>query len=434
MMPLKQDPTLANEHQVSFDQWVKQREISCWGTNSGAPIIAFQGWKHFKEAFAPELIKRAITESEIPVKRCVDPFGGSGTTALACQFLGVHPITIEVNPYLADLIEAKLTSYNMKALHVDFRNVVKSSKRLSPNPTKAFAGTPQTFVEPGDGDRWIFDTEIARRIAALRAAIGKLDSTKHRRLFLALLGGVLIEASNVVISGKGRRYRRGWDNNPRIPQQLDELFIARALNAIEEIQLYSHRKLSDYILLRGDSRNELRRVSGFECAIFSPPYPNSFDYTDVYNVELWALGYLTNSSDNSTLRKSTLSSHVQILRKFSPPPEGSKTLNSVLRDLVISKDALWSKHIPAMVGGYFADMHEILAQLHKNLSPNGKVWMVVGDSRYAGIQIPVAKILTQLSEKMGFACVQSEPFRSMRVSPQQGGQPSLDETLVILSK
>src|SRR5690606_11618586 len=107
------------------------------------------------------------------------------------------------NPYLADLIEAKLTDYDVQALHVDFRSIVKSSKRLFPNPIKAFAGAPLTFVEPGDGDRWVFDSEIARRIAALRASIGRLDSIKHRRLFLALLGGVLIEASNVVISGKG---------------------------------------------------------------------------------------------------------------------------------------------------------------------------------------------------------------------------------------
>ena len=59
-----------------------------------------------------ELMARAVAESTIPVQRCLDPFGGSGTTALACQFLGTEPITIEVNPFLADLIEAKLTDYD----------------------------------------------------------------------------------------------------------------------------------------------------------------------------------------------------------------------------------------------------------------------------------------------------------------------------------
>jgi len=34
-----------------------------------------------------------------------------------------------------------------------------------------------------------------------------------------------------------------------------------------------------------------------DAAIFSPPYPNSFDYTDVYNLELWVLGYLDDASE-----------------------------------------------------------------------------------------------------------------------------------------
>ena len=75
--------------QATFDEWTQSRTVSSLGTNSGAPALPFQGWKHIKEAFAPELVARAISESHIPVRRCLDPFGGSGTTALACQFLGI---------------------------------------------------------------------------------------------------------------------------------------------------------------------------------------------------------------------------------------------------------------------------------------------------------------------------------------------------------
>ncbi len=95
---------------VTFEEWTQGRTITSLGTNAGADELPFQTWRNFKEAYAPELIARAVEESEIPVVRCVDPFGGSGTTALACQFLGVYPTIIEVNPFLADLIEAKLTT------------------------------------------------------------------------------------------------------------------------------------------------------------------------------------------------------------------------------------------------------------------------------------------------------------------------------------
>src|ERR1700722_17115666 len=96
----------------SFKAWTGQRPLKSVGTNSGSPALAFQRWRSFKEAFAPEIVERAIAETPGRVRHVVDPFGGSGTTAIAAQFLGVKPTTIEVNPYLADLIEAKLVAYD----------------------------------------------------------------------------------------------------------------------------------------------------------------------------------------------------------------------------------------------------------------------------------------------------------------------------------
>ncbi|MEW3673849.1 hypothetical protein QOZ77_32065, partial [Pseudomonas aeruginosa] len=85
-----------------------------------------------------------------------------------------------------------------------------------------------------------------------------------------------------------------------------------------------------------------------DLAVFSPPYPNSFDYTDVYNVELWVLGYLNDSADNRSLRQSTLASHVQIQRNYAPRPLGSATLDDVSKKLHASRELLWSRWIPNM--------------------------------------------------------------------------------------
>ena len=54
---------------VTFQEWVNGRQIVSLGTNAGAPALPFQRWRHFKEAFAPELIHRAVRESPIPVKQ-----------------------------------------------------------------------------------------------------------------------------------------------------------------------------------------------------------------------------------------------------------------------------------------------------------------------------------------------------------------------------
>jgi len=142
---------------ASFDNWIGGRNVQSLSTNAGTNAIPFQSWRHFKEAFAPELVRRAIAESPIPITTCLDPFGGSGTTALSCQFLGVRPIIIEVNPFLADLIEAKLAHYDPESIARDFGRLVRKANALDLDPIDFYSTAPLSFVEPGLKNRWIFD-------------------------------------------------------------------------------------------------------------------------------------------------------------------------------------------------------------------------------------------------------------------------------------
>jgi len=403
------------------------------GSNAGAEPLPFQEWHHFKEAFAPEVVARAVKESHRAVATCLDPFGGSGTTALASQFLGLAPTTIEVNPYLADLIEAKLGNYDANALARDFRQIVRHTSSHA-GDLRRLAKLPATFIESTSTERWIFDRGVARRIACHLSAIDTLSSTMHRRIFRVLLGGMLIAVSNVVINGKGRRYRRRWTERRTPPEMVDMLFKQRCQAAITEVHEHRFRNHRGYTLLRGDCLKKLRTAAPADLAVFSPPYPNSFDYTDVYNVELWMLGYLTGTDSNQTLRKSTLCSHVQLKRDFLTPPAGSLRLSRALGRLRRERDNLWSPWIPEMIGHYFHDMCQVLGLLQARLTNKGEVWAVVGDSRYAGIQVPVAKILADLAPQFGYRVLNIEPFRSMRASAQQGGQYQLAESLLVLQK
>ena len=125
--------------------------------------LPFQGWRRFKEAFAPELVERALMETPGKVRHVVDPFGGSGTTALAAQFLGVRPTTIEVNPFLADLIDAKLVSYDLDQAATVFGSVVEAVWENARKTKPVFPSAPPTFVEPGVDGRYIFSRRLQGR-------------------------------------------------------------------------------------------------------------------------------------------------------------------------------------------------------------------------------------------------------------------------------
>lgn len=414
-------------------KWTGGRQVSSLGTNDGSVALPFQKWHKFKEAYAPELIVKAVHESAIPVENCYDPFGGSGTTALASQFLGANSETVEVNPFLADVIRAKLEFYDVDNLARSLAEVRHKTRVGSQEPGLYFGELPPTFIPPGRNGRWIYDQKIAERLATLLAAIDSLTDPRTIRLFRVIVGGLLVDVSNVVVSGKGRRYRRGLAAEGRDPSTVESLFAVRASQAIRDIINFNDRPRGVSKVIEGDARQNTP-TSTIDLCVFSPPYPNSFDYTDVYNLELWMLGYLRDMHENRKLRQSTLSSHVQILRAFASPPSGSELLDEVSTKLREVGPTLWNKRIPEMVETYFSDMLDVLRNVAAELTAGGQVWMVVGDSRYGGITVPVASILCELGVANGWSVKSSEPIRHMRSSAQQGGYRDLPESLIIMSR
>lgn len=416
--------------QLLARNWFARHEfLTPSSTNQDTHDLPFQRWYRFKEAFAPRAVVDAISKLEVPPSTCVDPFGGSGTTALTAQFLGIRPTTVEVNPFLADLIESKLQSYDTEALLGSFRQVVDFAAATTTNPVQVLSNAPKTLVAPGVNERWIYSLAVAERILAYRQAIEALDNPAHARLLRVLLGSTLVTLSNVVISGKGRRYRSGWQNRMVQPTSVHRMFEAAFLNAIEDIVRFGRRPCSEYTLLRGDSRVALMQAQSADFSLFSPPYPNSFDYTDIYNLELWMLGYLKTPEDNRKLREATLRSHVQIKRSFEAT-SSSPTLDATMVALHARRSDMWDANIPDMVRAYFDDLVAILTQLYRIIVPGGSVMMVVGDSRYAGVAVEVGTILVELGRGLGFKLSSLFSMRSMRSSAQQGGTYDLDETLV----
>ena len=168
-----------------------------------------------------------------------------------------------------------------------------------------------------------------------------------------------------------------------------------------------------------------------DLAIFSPPYPNSFDYTDVYNIELWILRYLKCSEDNTQLRMRTMRSHVQIKREMFTGAAPAIVQESIEKLRLVK--GLWNPWIPDMIGAYFADLTATMKELRRMLPNRGRVYAVLGDSRYSGVHIPVIEEFAKTASELGFDVVSIESLASKRTSPQHGGRRELCESLVILT-
>ena len=106
------------------------RRTGCRATgksNQGTTEVPFQRWFRFKEAFSPKFVIDTLASLDGPVEHCLDPFGGSGTTALTCRMLGLSSTSIEVNPFLADLIEAKIEPVSSSAFLGDYEDLLRGT-------------------------------------------------------------------------------------------------------------------------------------------------------------------------------------------------------------------------------------------------------------------------------------------------------------------
>lgn len=357
-------------------------------------------WYRFKEGFSAGLVESFVRENlgEDRAGRLLDPFLGSGTTAVEGARLGHRVDGIETNPFMAFMAKVKTRDYS----HVE--NIEKFALECLKNSqrSKAFAlPNDTTLVERKGINKWILNKSVALRFEQLRTAIVRVESTLTRDLLLLALMSSIEDVANARKDGKCWRYKRNWQQLAFDGVALDNSFAAQVIRFVEDVALCP--TLQGHATI---TRADARRFNGYhkgtpfyDALLTSPPYLNSFDYTDIYRPELLLLKTASNSEELRKLRLSTVRSHVQIAWKPSKPLL-IPLLQRKIRE--IEGTGLWNDRIPQMINAYFVDLDCVVAQCAKRLRVGGTAGFVVADSAYSGIVIPVDVILAEILERHGY--------------------------------
>jgi hypothetical protein len=399
-------------------------------------------WYFFKEAFSPEIVDRAVadiaSDSEIVV---VDPFCGSGTVPLQVALKGHRAAGLEVNPFLAFVARAKLTQCRKETFEARAEDVLALARKGRTSPLVEFS----TFSNAGLGrdgkkkEKWLFNRPVLEAFEGGWHAVEASDAPAQRLVKLCLLGAAT-EACNATKDGKALRYRMNWRAREFGSEDFIAAFEERVAVVAEDLQTTPLDPDLAKVYL-GDSRR--RTLAGsFRLCITSPPYLNSFDYTDVYRPELFLGRWVKDMRDLRDLRLKTLRSHVQV--EWENPREddfGAHYMEAIERIRPL-KTKLWSSRIPLMVQAYFEDMRRVLKRLRKAAAENASVWIVVSTSAYGGIEIPVDLITADIGTACGWYLREVSVLRYLgRVAGQQWVElaersarnlPHLRESVIIL--
>lgn len=356
-------------------------------------------WYYYKEGFSPLLVENAIQQVGVKHDEIIlDPFNGSGTTTLTASTNNYKSIGLEVNLFTSFLSQAKSKNADIDIFQAE-RN------RLSENVAKGGKSDLigfSTFSKKESNKKWLFNNDVLQSFEGGWAATEQISSLNIRRL--ARLGLIVsaMENCNAKRDGKCLRYRDSWNKHPynshTFINSLNSIF-----DKIEE-DLQAKPITVSPTIINGDCRSLLssKHVEKFKLCITSPPYLNTFDYTDIYRPELFLGKFVKNNEELYDLRLKTVRSHIQA--KWDKPVKSDFGLvyQNAIDHITGNPDMLMDKKIPIMVQAYFEDMFNILTLLKSKAQKDAQLWFVVSNSAYANMEIPVDLIIGDIGTKAGW--------------------------------
>ena len=148
----------------------------------------------------------------------------------------------------------------------------------------------------------------------------------------------------------------------------------------------------------GDAR-KLPTRRKYDAVITSPPYPNRHDYTRIYSLEM-VFDFVSTNQELKQIRYETIRSHVEARKKY----EAASYKKPIIIDTLIAEiedNGVNNPQVINMIYGYFEDMYLVLSEISRCLKDTGKVAMVVSNVRFAGVNIFVDEILSEIGAQVG---------------------------------
>ncbi|MFJ5633813.1 hypothetical protein ACIQF5_14280 [Streptomyces goshikiensis] len=407
--------------------------------NSEEPLYR---WFHLKEAFSSRLLDRLLGELNLatgPDLSLADPFAGSGTTLVSgvstCERGGgeAQVFGVERNPFIWELAQAKLQA---RILGSSLSGVVfEELEQLK----SAYAGARiERFSIPALStlrNEQYFSSEHVQTLMRIRYSIEAVANPAVASIFRICLASCVEPASRLRRDGRALRFEAS-----REPKDPWSLFLQRVELIRQDLTATKPASGEGEVVL-GDAR-DMALLAGnrtFDLILFSPPYPNNIDYTEIYKVEAWVLGCYGTEVEMKTQRQLTIRSHpsVRFARNYGYLETGFKSDVQSLIDPIVAQVPVGDRYHEGrkeVITGYADDMLKVLVDSRKVIRENGRLVFVVGNSLHgsgdAKYVIAADVIMARLAELCGWRVSEIKIARMLK--RRFGQSPFLRESLVVL--
>lgn len=148
------------------DYFAQYGRIMQFNKNKLEPV---HRWYPFVEGYSKEFIKSIVDETGKQDLVCLEPFSGSGTTALELQNMGIKCISFEVNPLMYLISRVKLYKrYNSSVVRSQLVEVLQEARESN---LETVYSPFFTMYQSGGRKKWNLCLEAGVAVEKLKTAI-----------------------------------------------------------------------------------------------------------------------------------------------------------------------------------------------------------------------------------------------------------------------
>jgi DNA modification methylase len=394
-------------------------------------------WLSYKEAFSPGLVRAVLDEWGNVNGPLLDAFAGSGTSLLVAAERGIDSIGVELLPY-AHFVASTL----VRAHEADADEVVDIATHAVAAATRRSTTKPNPYTA-APAASWALSHDATTALRGLSSALPQRGSSPAADLAHVALLSVVEKVSTSVKDGTSLRHRdREREGRTKRPGRRGSLVTGEQVRTLfaEVAQAISEElpKLPDVgaTVILGDARRLPFKDAKIGSAFFSPPYPNRYDYSAIYQLELAVGGFVDTATDLRRVRKTLLRSHLEAPGPLTDDVD-DPLVAAVLRRVADAASGSQAGRTIRMLWGYFDDMRRVLDEHARVMVRNAPLAVVVATQTYYGQSVPTDRLLAHMAERAGFDVKALWILRRKRVAVQQRNAASSTggrESILILRR
>jgi DNA modification methylase len=342
------------------------------------------GYHRYPAKFIPQLVKRLIEDHTDTNDTIADLFAGCGTSLVEAKAHGRKSIGVDINPVAQLITRAKTNAIEPIKLEAHCKYLVSLIEDFDSN--KIYYHKKHERI-----DYW-FREEEKNKISFLYNQINKIKDKELKTFSFCALSNILKTCSKWLQSSTKPQI----DPKKKIENPFDAFKFQLKKMQSQNRDFYDTLVDNDYLFTKcsiklADARNTGIKNNSVGAIITSPPYVTSYEYADIHQLTGYWFNYF---SDLPEFRRKFIGTF------YSNNSDVKIKIPRAKR--IIEKLKKVNPKIAREVANYFSDMLDVTKEMHRILREQGKLCVVIGNTKLRGVKIKSAEIFAEMLKLNGF--------------------------------